>query len=153
VATPWKRKDARAARIRPDYSAREHARAALLSAEFQRSIIQLIDNTYPEKRRLIHVHIQKTAGLGLQEKLFAQFPTALSSLSQEELSVKRVFFEAGDRPFAVIRHTYDIVVYTSILSYRLLHRSILRMGSLSAGLGDTRSLLQEMPRSSKAGRS
>jgi hypothetical protein len=84
---------ARFARTRPDYSAQEHARAALLSAEFQNSIIQLIANAYPEKTRIIHVHIQKTAGLDLQKKLSALFPAALITLSQEEVTSKQAFFE------------------------------------------------------------
>jgi hypothetical protein len=39
------------------YSARAHAKAAVLSEEFQRSSVTLIANAFPERRRLIHVHI------------------------------------------------------------------------------------------------
>jgi hypothetical protein len=78
----------------PDYSAREHATAALLGPEFQRSIIKLVADAYPEKRRLIHVHIQKTAGLDLKENLSARLPALPISLSQDEITSKRLLISA-----------------------------------------------------------
>ncbi len=87
-------KSARVVRPRPDYSAREHANAALLGLEFQRSIVKLVANAYSEKRRLIHVHIQKTAGLDLRAHLSRRLPSLPIPLSQDEITSKETLFAA-----------------------------------------------------------
>jgi len=51
-----------------------HALACLKSAEFQGRVIELILHAYPEKRRLIHVHVPKTAGVDLREQLVRKYP-------------------------------------------------------------------------------
>ena len=49
----------------PKYSPRRHARNALQGAEFQRRIIRLALNAFPEKKRLLFVHVPKCAGTDL----------------------------------------------------------------------------------------
>ncbi len=56
------------------YSARTHIRAALAGEEFQQKLIPLILNAYPEKRRLLFVHIPKCAGSDLTVNLLKRYP-------------------------------------------------------------------------------
>jgi hypothetical protein len=93
---------------RPGYSAQAHAKAALLSAEFQRSIVQLVANAYPEKKRIIHIHIQKTAGLDLKEKLATSLPALHISLLQDEITSKQVLFTS-------LKDIFDKLQYSELL--------------------------------------
>ena len=52
----------------------ELARGALRSPEFQERIIELLFQAFPEKRRIIHIHVPKTAGTHLRDKLLSEFP-------------------------------------------------------------------------------
>ncbi len=51
-----------------------HALGCLKSVEFQSGVIELLLRAYPEKRRLIHVHVPKTAGVDLRELLISKYP-------------------------------------------------------------------------------
>lgn len=47
---------------------------ALLSVEFQHRSVELLLKAFPEKRRLIHIHIPKSAGTDLRDALISRFP-------------------------------------------------------------------------------
>ena len=85
---------ARVPTIKPAYSPRIHASAALLADEFQKSVLRLAANAYPEKRRLIHVHIQKTAGDDLRKNLVARTPSLHVSMTQSEITTRGALFTA-----------------------------------------------------------
>jgi len=76
-----------------DYSAHQHFIDSIESREFREAIIENVVTAYPEKRRLIFVHIPKCAGTDLEINLSERFPT----LSREIIT--RTFVEA-DRFFA-----------------------------------------------------
>ncbi|WP_210208772.1 hypothetical protein [Roseiarcus fermentans] len=53
---------------------RAHALASLQSGEFRNNIVEMLLRAYPEKQRLIHIHIPKTAGTDFREKLVNHLP-------------------------------------------------------------------------------
>jgi hypothetical protein len=63
------------------WSPKEHAIDAVTSDEFQREIRERILAAFPEKRRLIFVHIPKCAGTDLIEGLTPRFPRVYEDLS------------------------------------------------------------------------
>ena len=58
----------------PAYSSEGHLKDALLSVEFQDKCRELILNAFPEKKRLVFIHIPKTAGTDLVNSLRLRFP-------------------------------------------------------------------------------
>jgi len=68
---------------RPEhYNPRDHMRGALISPEFQRKIIPLILNAYPEKQRLLFIHVPKCAGTDLRIGLSTRYPALDIGLAQ-----------------------------------------------------------------------
>jgi hypothetical protein len=66
------------------FDAITQAAATLQSAEFQSRVIELAFRAYPEKRRLFHVHIPKSAGVDLREALVMRYPYIHYNHSQRE---------------------------------------------------------------------
>jgi hypothetical protein len=85
--------DAKVAVPDPGYSARTHAEAALLSDEFQQEILKRVLDAFPEKRRLLFVHVPKCAGTDLIEHLSARYPSLSEYLSQPGWTAKPALFE------------------------------------------------------------
>lgn len=56
------------------YSARDHFLHSLTSKEFQNGIRERLLNAFPEKRRIVFIHIPKCAGTDLKLKLRKQYP-------------------------------------------------------------------------------
>jgi len=80
---------------RPDpYNARDHMRGALMSEEFQRKVIALILNAYPEKQRLLFVHVPKCAGTDLRMGLSTRYPALDVGLTRPEWTSPQQLFEA-----------------------------------------------------------
>jgi hypothetical protein len=80
------------ARAGCQYSGKAHFTDALFSDEFRESCVRNIADAYPEKRRLIHVHIQKTAGQDLAQVLGARYPKLHCAISQKaSVSDKQLF--------------------------------------------------------------
>ena len=52
----------------------QHALETIAGGEFQGRIVELVLKAYPEKQRLIHIHIPKTAGVDFREKLVDHLP-------------------------------------------------------------------------------
>ena len=67
----------------------ELALDALASAEFQTRIIELLLRAYPEKQRLIHIHVPKTAGVDLSEKFTSDLPYVHFNHSRPEMTSSR----------------------------------------------------------------
>jgi hypothetical protein len=64
------------------YSALRHARAALISAEFQINIVKRTLEAFPEKTRLLFVHVPKCAGTDLTENLRTRYPWLSKGLGE-----------------------------------------------------------------------
>ena len=80
---------------KPDsYNARNHIRGALHSEEFQRKIISLMLAAYPEKQRLLFVHVPKCAGTDLRIGLSARYPTLGLGLTSPEWTSRQQLYDA-----------------------------------------------------------
>jgi hypothetical protein len=75
-----------------DYSPRRHAEAALLSDEFQRDILKRVLEAFPEKRRLLFVHVPKCAGTDLIKHLNSRYPSLSQYLTESEWTPKSALF-------------------------------------------------------------
>jgi hypothetical protein len=67
-----------------DYSPYGHARDALLSPEFQEAVLTRVLGAYPEKQRLLFVHVPKCAGTDLIENLSANHPWLYNDMSRPD---------------------------------------------------------------------
>ena len=73
------------------YSPRDHINELLLSKRFQQELIPLCLKAFPEKQRVIFIHVPKCAGTDLSANLMSRLPflhqsmTELAWLSPEEL--------------------------------------------------------------------
>jgi hypothetical protein len=83
-----------AARIPEDYIPRDHLRGTLRSSEFQRKSIRLMLDAYPEKRRLLFVHVPKCAGTDLRIGLSTRYPALDLGLPDPEWTTGSRLFEA-----------------------------------------------------------
>ncbi|HEV2097591.1 MAG TPA: hypothetical protein VGR45_01555 [Stellaceae bacterium] len=59
---------------RREQIARDHLNGLLCSAELQENVVAFLLRAFPEKRRLVFIHIPKCAGTGLSSHLAARFP-------------------------------------------------------------------------------
>src|SRR5277367_4159847 len=76
-----------------DCSPSEFLKEALECKEFQENIVRLILNAYPEKRRLIHIHIPKCAGTHLRARLEVKYPTVYRVLEEASWTSKPLIYE------------------------------------------------------------
>lgn len=70
------------------YYARDHLQELLLSETFQRRLIPLFLHAFPEKRRLIFVHIPKCAGTDLTFHFRARYPSLDRTLTDPDWTTK-----------------------------------------------------------------
>jgi hypothetical protein len=77
-----------------DYHSKDHFRSALNSQEFQDNILQSFLNAFPERRRLIFIHVPKCAGTHLYARLRSKFPSLATSLSDQSWTSKSALFES-----------------------------------------------------------
>ncbi len=103
----------------PHNSPSEYLRKILESEEFQRDVVRLILNAYPEKRRLIHIHIPKCAGTHLRARLEVRYPTVSRALEAAIWTPKMLFFETLHQIATSIPFADEIFVHghTSISWY------------------------------------
>ena len=78
----------------PPYDARGHFRSALNGNEFQRRIRELVLTAFPEKRRMIFVHVPKCAGSDLQLALRRNHPYLHHHLALSHITTKPALFDA-----------------------------------------------------------
>ena len=77
----------------PDFNARAAAAQALNGEEFQLRLREIVLNAFPEKRRLIFVHIPKCAGTDMQTTLQRQYPCLTEHLCQSATTSRPKLFE------------------------------------------------------------
>ena len=100
---------------RPDaYNARDHMRGALTSPEFQRKVIGLILNAYPEKKRLLFVHVPKCAGTDLRIGLSTRYPALDVGLSRPEWTSSQQLFAALHQVALGLRFSDTILLHGHI---------------------------------------
>src|SRR3974390_1270890 len=78
---------------RGNYTARENLWDALLSEEFQRGIVIKFLSAFPEKSRLLFVHIPKCAGSDLASHLGERYPHLTQRLSEPEWTSQPKFLD------------------------------------------------------------
>lgn len=112
----------------PTYSPREHFKAAVLSAEFQKNIINLASNAFGDRKRLIHIHIPKTAGTALNYHLVNKFPT-LQFHHRNEVQTSKDQLLQEMRKFADrARDTMDIYLCGHVELDWCMSRGVYRYG-------------------------
>lgn len=79
------------------YCARDYVNELLLSGQFQSNLIPLFLRSFPEKRRLIFVHIPKCAGTDLSANLMSRFPFIHQQMTQPTWMTKEHLFRAISR--------------------------------------------------------
>jgi hypothetical protein len=77
-----------------EFDGRGQFRTALNSGEFQRRIRELALHAFPEKRRMIFVHVPKCAGSDLQLALQRNHPYLHHHLALPHITAKPALFEA-----------------------------------------------------------
>jgi len=111
-----------------DYNPRRHLLSALHSMEFQRSVMRLFCNAFPEKRRKIFIHVPKSAGSDLAMNLSPRYPSLSWNLTQEGWTTKESLFS---RIAAVMREIYfspDLFLHGHIELPWVLAHKLLRYG-------------------------
>ena len=78
----------------PNYNARGNFVKALSSPEFQTRIRELVVSAFPEKRRLINIHIAKCAGTDLEMALRRRYPFLHHTMSIPEATPTKELFGA-----------------------------------------------------------
>lgn len=74
------------------YSPRDHMNELLLSQEFQKDIVPLFLNAFPEKKRIVFIHVPKCAGTDLSVNLMKRFPSMHQTIMEENWVPKESLF-------------------------------------------------------------
>jgi hypothetical protein len=112
---------------RPEgYNARDHMRGALLSPEFQRKVISLILNAYPEKKRLLFVHVPKCAGTDLRIGLSTRYPALDAGLSRSEWTTPQQLFEIIQQVALGLRFSDTILLHGHIRIVAAINSEMVR---------------------------
>jgi len=96
------------------YYPRDHLRDLLLSEAFQAGLIPLFLRAFPEKRRLIFVHIPKCAGTDLTFHFRARHASLDRSLTDSEWTDKPAMFRRIARVVAHLRASDSVFVHGHI---------------------------------------
>jgi len=96
------------------YYPRDHLQQTLLSDAFQTGLIPLFLRAFPEKRRLIFVHIPKCAGTDLAFHFRARYPSLDRSLTDPRWTTKAAMFRRLARLAAHVRTSDSIFVHGHI---------------------------------------
>jgi hypothetical protein len=99
------------------YSARDHIGELLLSDDFQINLIPLFLEAFPEKRRVIFVHVPKCAGTDLSANLMRRLPFLHQQMTQPNWMKRDDFFRAVSRLVLNVRF-FDQIFITGHNSLR-----------------------------------
>jgi hypothetical protein len=111
-----------------DWSPRPHATAAVSSPEFQIGIRERILAAFPEKRRLIFIHIPKCAGTDLYEGVAARFPRVYEDLSNSEWISGGKFFLYLRNLVVRLRESDSIFIHGHVPLSWYINRNLYRFG-------------------------
>jgi hypothetical protein len=99
------------------YSARDCLNELLLSDDFQKNLIPLFLKAYPEKKRLIFVHVPKCAGTDLSANLMKKLPFLHQQMTQPDWMKRDDLFRAVSRLVLNVRF-FDRIFVTGHNSLR-----------------------------------
>jgi hypothetical protein len=105
------------------YSGLQHARAALKSAEFQNNIVKRTLEAFPEKTRLLFVHVPKCAGTDLTEHLRTHYLWLSKGLGEANWTSPTQLL-AHLRQFVIDAQFADTVFVSG--HFRLTHQSVIK---------------------------
>ncbi len=108
------------------YNARDHMRGALMSPEFQRKVISLLLNAYPEKKRLLFVHVPKCAGTDLRIGLSTRYPALDAGLSRSEWTSSQQLFETIQQVALGLRFSDTILLHGHIRIVAAINGELVR---------------------------
>jgi hypothetical protein len=112
----------------PDnYNAKGHFSSALHSPEFQGNIIKLLLRAFPDRKRLIFIHIPKCAGTDLISKVVGRYPSINNTLTSDIWTTKSRLFEAIQKIVAEIYNSDTLFVYGHIGLGWLMSQDLLRL--------------------------
>jgi hypothetical protein len=99
---------------------------ALQSQEFQRNLIELICRAFPERRRIIFIHLPKCAGTDLIAKIEHTYPTLNNTITSENWTDKSALFATIKRLVAEFHCTNAIFVHGHLRLAPLMNRGLIR---------------------------
>ncbi len=82
---------------RGNYSPRDHMHDLLTSRDFQKDLIPLFLNAFPEKKRIFFIHIPKCAGTDLSVNLMKRFPSMHQTLMEQNWTSNQRLFQKLSR--------------------------------------------------------
>jgi hypothetical protein len=110
----------------PNYNPRVHLAKTLHTEEFQVRIRELILAAFPEKRRLIFVHIAKCAGTDLMQTMQRQYPYLHHHMARANVTDRAELFELL-REFSVAVRLSDSIAVAGHVPLRwYLERKLVR---------------------------
>jgi hypothetical protein len=98
----------------PGYNPKGHWQRALLSDEFQKRVIENFLNAFPEKKRLIFIHIPKCAGTDLAFHLAPRYLSLPSILAHEVWSPKDKLLNTLSQLTRLTNYLDEILIYGHI---------------------------------------
>ena len=116
----------RAAQIPAGYIARDHLRGVLRSPEFQSKAIRLLLDAYPEKQRLLFVHVPKCAGTDLRIALSDRYPSLDSGLGDPVWTSHAKLFETIHRVALNARFSDTILLHGHVRLLRAVEDGLIR---------------------------
>jgi hypothetical protein len=116
----------RAASVPPDYRPRDHLRGTLRSDEFQTKALRLLLDAYPEKRRLLFVHVPKCAGTDLRIALSERYPSIDSGLGNPRWTTQSKLFATIHHVALNVRFCDTILVHGHVRLLRAVEDGLVR---------------------------
>jgi hypothetical protein len=116
----------RAAQVSANYIPRDHLRGVLRSPEFQSKAIRLLLDAYPEKRRLLFVHVPKCAGTDLRIALSDRYPSLDSGLGDPAWTSQAKLFETIHRVALNARFSDTILIHGHVRLLRAVEEGLIR---------------------------
>lgn len=116
-----------------DYDPRQHLKQMLLSSEFQSGLIMHLLRAFPEKQRLVFVHVPKCAGSDLASHLMRRYEGAfIGQLDQDPLHIAPERLPWRLQMLIANLHRHDTIAVTGHIGLHwLLSEKLLRFGDVS----------------------
>ncbi len=110
----------------PAYNPRNHLHATLNSPEFQGKAMLLLLNAYPEKRRLLFVHVPKCAGTDLRVSLTDRYPSLDVGLGDPEWTKPERLFAAIRNMVVAVRSADTILIHGHVRLLSAVEQELVR---------------------------
>jgi hypothetical protein len=110
------------------YSSRRAAERALLSREFQEGVLERLLSAFPEKRRMLFVHVPKCAGTDLTQHFQSKYPSIWLSLTRPVNADKSALFAALKAFVTRLDSSDSVFVCGHIPLRRYVRNSLYRYG-------------------------